>query len=68
MPQSAPRTVADQLADMCRASPDGGQHHLHNPCDKFLYGFKGAPQARQRRAPARRDREGRELAERESVN
>jgi hypothetical protein len=31
-------------------------------CDNFLYGFKGAPPARQRWASARHTAEGRELA------
>jgi hypothetical protein len=37
------------------------------PCDNFLYGFKGAPAARQRRAKTRREGSGREVIEQECV-
>jgi len=50
------RAVADHLADECRASPDGRQKGSSDACDNFLYSFKGAPSARQRRAPARLQR------------
>ena len=41
-------TVAGQLAEECRASPGGGQNSSPRACYEFLYGFKGAPAARQR--------------------
>jgi hypothetical protein len=34
-------------------TPDDAPRHPGPPCDNFLYGFKGAPPARQRRASAR---------------
>ena len=81
MPRSVLWTVADQLTDECRASPDGGQEAAQRSssgeaaqrsssggCDNFLYAFKGVPPARQRRASARLSAVGRGLAERESVN
>jgi len=53
MPRSALWTVADLLADECRASPDGGHWPGPYACDNFLHGFKSAPAG----APARRRRE-----------
>jgi hypothetical protein len=41
------------------------QNVCKNPCDEFLYGFKGAPAARQRRAsPTQRSRQKMRGAER----
>jgi hypothetical protein len=50
-PTHEARTVAHQ------AEPDTVYQTPHlRPCDNFLYGFKGAPSARQRRASARQQR------------
>jgi hypothetical protein len=45
--------VAAQLTDNRLISSDEGQNGHAFVSENFLYGFKGAPAARQRRAPAR---------------
>ena len=44
--------VADQLADGCRTSVDGGHQIRLKRCEKFLYGFKADRYAARSRRPA----------------